>query len=70
MNIKIVIAKPERKLEIFTFRKEKYIEEDFEGLGYVYVDWIHLVWNRAQWLALMNTVMEIMRYIKDKEVLG
>lgn len=42
MNIKMVIAKSERKLEIFTFRREKYIEA-VEGLGYVYVDWIHLV---------------------------
>jgi hypothetical protein len=38
---------------------EDNIKMDFRKLGWKGVDWIHLVQDRYQWCALVNTVMNL-----------
>jgi hypothetical protein len=32
---------------------------DLREIGWEGVDWIHLAWDRDQWTALVNTVMNL-----------
>jgi hypothetical protein len=58
---KTVVEKPERK-EPFGrpgHRWEDDIRNDVRGVGWKGGDWIHLVQDRNQWRALVNTVMNV-----------
>jgi hypothetical protein len=49
---KILVGKPRR-------RWEDNIRMDLRETGWEDVDWIHLVQDRDQWQALVNTVMDL-----------
>jgi len=57
----ILIGKPEGKRPLGRPRSrwEGNIGMDLREIGWESVDWIHLAQDRDQWLALMNTVMNL-----------
>jgi hypothetical protein len=54
---KVLIRRPEgkRALERPPYRWEVNIRMDLREIGWENVDWIHLVQDRNQWQALVNT---------------
>jgi hypothetical protein len=56
LGIKI---KGDRPLERPRHRWEDNIKMDLRVLGWGPMDWIHLAEDRDQWLALVNTVMNL-----------
>jgi hypothetical protein len=56
---KILVERHEgrRPLERPRHRLEENITMDFREIGSEGVDWMHLVQDRDQWRAVMNTVM-------------
>jgi hypothetical protein len=55
------VAKPERKRPIGRPRRRwvDNIKMDLEEIGWGGMDWIHLVQDRDQWSALVNTIMNL-----------
>jgi hypothetical protein len=55
----ILVGKPEGKRPFgrHKHRWEDNIRMDLRQIGWEGVDWIHLVQDREQWWALVNTVM-------------
>jgi len=47
------------KLKAPTHRLEDNIRMDLREIGCEGVDWIHLIQDRVQWWALVNTVMNL-----------
>jgi hypothetical protein len=58
----ISVGKPEgkRPLPIHRRRLEESVEMCLRGRGWKFVDWMHLTQDRDQWLALVNTVMNLL----------
>jgi hypothetical protein len=59
MCTKSLVGKPEgnRPLGRPRHKYKDNTKMDFREIGFVGVDWIHLVQNRDQWQALVNMVM-------------
>jgi hypothetical protein len=57
----ILVANPEGKRPVGRprCRWEDSIVMDFRETGWEVVDWIHLPQDRDQWLAVVNTVMNL-----------
>jgi hypothetical protein len=53
---RILVGKPEGKR---LPRKWEDIKINVTEIGWLGVDWIHLAWDRLQWWALVNTVMDL-----------
>jgi hypothetical protein len=58
---RIMVGKPEGKRPLGKPRRrwEVNIKMDLRENGWGGMDWIHLPWVRDQWMALMNTVMNL-----------
>jgi hypothetical protein len=58
---KIFVEKPERKRPLGRPRRrwEDNIEIDPKGIGCEDMDWIRLAQDRAQWRAVVNTVVNL-----------
>jgi hypothetical protein len=58
---RVLVGKPEgkRPLERLRHRWEDRIRMDLREIGSGHVEWIHLAQDRDQWLALVNTVMNL-----------
>jgi hypothetical protein len=58
---KILVGKPEGKRPLRRPRdmQEDYIRVDLQQIGWEGMYWIHLAQVRDQWLALVNTVMNL-----------
>jgi predicted small integral membrane protein len=58
---KMLIGKHRGKRHLGRIRHARAdkIKMDLKDTGFVYVDWIHLIYNKVQWLALVNIVMNI-----------
>jgi len=56
-----VVGKPEGKRQLGRHRHrwKDNIRTDFREMGSEGVDWKHLAQNRAQWWAVLNTVMNV-----------
>jgi hypothetical protein len=56
-----LVRKPERKrlLERPRSRWEDNIKMDFREIGWSVMDWIDLVQDRDQWMALVNVLMNL-----------
>jgi hypothetical protein len=56
-----LVVKPEgkRPLRRPKHRWEENIRMDLREVGWEIVDWIHLAQDRDQWLAVVNTVMNL-----------
>jgi hypothetical protein len=48
-----------RSLGILRHRRVYNIKMDLREIGYVGMDWIDLAQDRNQWMALVNTVMNL-----------
>jgi hypothetical protein len=59
--IQILIGKPEGMIQLGRLirRWEDNIKMDHRELGWEGVDWMHLAENMDQWLALVNTEMNL-----------
>jgi hypothetical protein len=57
----ILVGRPEgrRPLGRPRLRWEDNIKMDLREIGFGYVDWIHLAWDRNRWRALVNMVMNL-----------
>jgi hypothetical protein len=60
-TFKMLVGKPEGKRPLGKprCRLEDNIRMDIWEIGWEVVDWIHLAQDRAQWQALMNTVINL-----------
>jgi hypothetical protein len=60
-SFKILVGEPEMN-KLFgrpRCKREDKITVDLREIGWEAVDWIHLAWNRGQWQAVVNTVMNL-----------
>jgi hypothetical protein len=56
----ILVGKPEGKKPLGRHRHSWEDNIRMDGkIGCEVVEWIHLAWDRNQWLTLMNTVMNL-----------
>jgi hypothetical protein len=58
---RILVGKPEGKRPLGRPRRRwvDYIKIDIREIGWDGMDWIHLAQDRNQWVALVNTVMNL-----------
>jgi hypothetical protein len=56
---RVLVGKPDGKRPLGRPRPrwQVNIKMDLREIGWGSMDWIHLVWDRDQWRALMNTAM-------------
>jgi hypothetical protein len=57
----LMVGKPVGKIPLVRprYRWEDNIKTDFREIGWGGVDWIHMIQDRDQWRALLNTVMNL-----------
>jgi hypothetical protein len=58
-NILVRKPKMKRTLRVTRYRWEDNIGIDLWEIQWEDVDWMHLAQNRDQWLALVNTIMNL-----------
>jgi hypothetical protein len=55
----VLVGKPEGKRPLGRPRHKWKIRMKLREMGWENVDWTHLVQNRGQWQALVNTIMNL-----------
>jgi hypothetical protein len=66
MHIGILVGKPEGKRPPRRPRGRwmDNIKTDLREIGWYHIDWIDLAQDRDQWRALVNTVLNLLGFIK------